>query len=466
MNGKANVVRMSWLAFALLPLLVGSAGAANLNPSRPDQQMSQATHPDQPSAPSGQAGQYRPMLYTARDLIGAKVVNEKGEELGTVWDIVLTPDHSAVGYVALSHAWSWGGGGKLFAVPWSRFQVRPGGKVLVLSNVSKAELDQAKGFDPQNWPAAAEENWLGGMPQGSMTPAAPGSGPPAGSEGTAVTPGMQTGDQDDNAMSENVQERRVSVLTGQTVENPQGEKLGKLHDVVIDVDQGRVAFGILSLRGKALQMSRNYAAVPWSAFQFAARPEVIQLDTTPQTLAALAFKGGRVPDLADPQYSRELSDRFHATPYGQTFGFVPGGNTEQDDPPAPLYRPNAVQTIHGTIYSLGSYPLPGSSVPGLLLNVQTDGGQTVAVQAGPRPYVQKEDFVFHPGDKVTITGAPALMTGGNIFLASQIKLGDRTLHLFNEHGQPLWNMTELRSAGGYADSAEFDQSGAPVGSEY
>jgi sporulation protein YlmC with PRC-barrel domain len=447
MNGKANVVRIGWLAVALLPLLIGSAGAANLNPSHTDQQMNQTTNPNQPNqqvTPSEQAGPYHPMLHKARDLIGAKVVNDKGEKLGTIWDIVLTPDHSGVSYVVLSRGWAWGTGGKLFAVPWSQLQFRPGEKVVVLSNVTKAELDQAKGFDPKHWPAAAEENWLGTMPEGNMAPAAPGSVPP----------------------SDNLKDRRVSMLTGKTVENLQGEKLGKLHDVVIDAQQGKVAFGILSLRGKALQMSRDYAAVPWSAFEFAALPGMIQLDTTPQTLASIAFKGNNFPDLADPQYSRQLYDRFHVTPYWEVLGFVPAGPMEQGAPSTPLYNPNAVETIHGTIDSLGTYPLPGTSVPGLLLNIRTDDGRMVAVRAGPRPYAEKENFVFQVGQTVTITGSPATVAGQSVLLASQIKLGDRTLNLLNPQGEPLWNINELQSANEAPSSREPDQSRAPVGSNY
>jgi sporulation protein YlmC with PRC-barrel domain len=487
MNGKANLVRMSWLTLALVPLLIGIASAANLNQSPTDQQMNQATNPNQPIPPSDQAGLYRPTLERAHNLIGAKVVNDKGEELGTISDIVLTPDHSGVSYAVLSHGGAWGTHGKLFAVPWAQFQIRPGEKVLVLTNVSKADLERAKGFDTKHWPATADENWLGITPEGGAAPAAPGymppSGyvPPSGDQTMTPAPGTQprmdqypsggtvqsnvparTDERYGMSASDTLKDRRVSELTGKKVDNLQGEKLGKLNDVVIDARQGKVAFGILSLRG----MGRDYAAVPWSAFQFTGRPEMIRLDTTPQTLASIAFKGDNFPNLADPQYSRQLFDRFHVTPYWQTFGFVPGTAAAPGAPAASLNAPNAAQTIHGIIDSLGTYTLPGTSVPGLLLNVRTDDGRIVAVQAGPRAYAEKENFVFHQGDEVTIIGSPMMAAGQNFIMASQIKLGDRTLNLLSKDGKPLWNINELQSANEVAGSRELDQSRAPVGSNY
>lgn len=472
MNGKANVVRMSWMAVALLPLLIGFASAANLNQSQTDQQqMNQSSIPNQPFTPTDQTGQYRPTLEKARDLIGAKVVNDRGEQLGTIKDIVLTPDHSAVSYVVLSPGTAWGIGAKLFAVPWSQLHVQAGERVLVLNNVSKADLDRAKGFDLKHWPATANENWLGVARGGTMAPTASGymppSGyvPPAGNQ-TATQPRpdqhqpsnmpAQTG----NVAYENVKGLRVSEMMGKTIHNPQGEKLGKLNDVVIDAQQGKVAYGILSLRGASER--GDCAAVPWSAFQFTDRPGVIRLDTTRETLASIAFPRDNFPNLADPQYSRQLFDRFHVTPYWETLGFVPSRPMEQGGVPSSVPNPSTVQTIHGTIDSIGTYPLAGTSAQGVLLNVKTADGRIVAVQAGPQSYAEKQNFVFQVGDEVTIIGAPTVVAGHNAIAASQITMGGRTLNLLTKEGKPLWRTEELESANNFPRSGERSESGAPA----
>jgi sporulation protein YlmC with PRC-barrel domain len=479
MNGKAKWVRISWLAVALLPLFIGIAGAANLNRSNTDQ----TTNPNQPFTPSDQMSQSHPLLEKADNLIGAKVVNERGEQLGTIEDIVLTPDHSGVSYAVLAHGWSWGAGGKLFAVPWSQFQFRPGEKVLVLSNVSKADLDRAKGFDRSHWPATADENWFGVARGGSMTPPALGYVPPSGNEGAAATPAQPRPDQYPSrdvagapitpragepygTMAYDIRDLRVSELTGKVIRNLQGERLGKLDDVVIDTHQGKVAFGIVSMRTGTLGLGKDYAAVPWQAFQFTEHAAAIRLDTTPQTLASIAFKADNFPNLADPQYSRQLYERFRVAPYGETLGFVPGGTMERGGSSVSLYNPSAVQTIHGTIDSLGTYPLPGTSVEGLLLNIKADDGRIVAVQAGPRPYAEKQNFTFRKGDEVTIIGSPTMVAGQNVILASQVKMGDKTLNLLTKEGKPLWKLDEFQSAREFQNSREYSEPRAPAYGNY
>jgi sporulation protein YlmC with PRC-barrel domain len=447
MNGKANVVRMGWLTLALVPLLIGIAGAVNLNPSHTDQQTNQTINPNQPSPLSDQMSASRPLLERADNLIGAKVVNERGEQLGTIEDIVLTPDRSGINYAVLSHGWSWGGGGKLFAVPWSQFQVRPGERVLVLSNVTAADLDRAEGFDRAHWPATAQENWLN-LPGRATMPPALGYVPPSGN------------------MPYDVKDLRVSELTGKVIRDLQGERLGRLDDVVIDTHQGRIAFGMVAMRTGFLGLSKDYAAVPWPAFQFPEGAAVIRLDTTPETLASVAFKGDSFPDLADPQYSRQLYERFGVAPYGQTLGFVPGREMEHGGPAAGLYNPQAVQTFRGTIENVGTYPLTGMAGQGVLLNIRTQDGRTLSVQAGPRPYVEKQHFTFRQGDEVTITGSPVMVAGQNVIVASQIKLGDKTLNLLTKEGKPLWKADEFESAKESPNARQLDESRAPAYNNY
>ena len=150
--------------------------------------------------PMERATESHPSLEKANELIGAKVINDKNEQLGTIEDIVLTPDRKAVSYAVLSHGGLWGWGGKLFAVPWSAFEIRPKDNVLVLSNVTAADLENAKGFDKDNWPATAHENWLGrDVPRCSTLRAVPSPRP-------GKYPGM-----------------RIPANTGQ---HPEGERYG------------------------------------------------------------------------------------------------------------------------------------------------------------------------------------------------------------------------------------------------
>ena len=155
MNGKAKWVGVSWMVVALLPLMAGIAGAVNPTmpqTNQPNQQDEQVATSPTPSPTPDQTAGVQPKLDRAKDLIGAKIVNDKGERLGTVADIVLTPERDAISYVVLSHGGTWGMGEKYFAVPWSQFGVQAGegkggkDRLLVLKNVVAADLDKGQGL--------------------------------------------------------------------------------------------------------------------------------------------------------------------------------------------------------------------------------------------------------------------------------------------------------------------------------
>ena len=195
MERSAKWVRVSWVAGVLLPLAAGSIGAANGN----------ATSSATPAS----------RLARTQDLLGVKIVNSQGDQIAVVADVVLTPDRDAVNYVVLSTGWTSALPDKYYAVPWSRFELPPGGtgKVLILSGITRAQLDEGRGFNQAHWPSTASADWLRGDLY--LRP------PPGG--GPAPLP------------SSNVQNHRLSKLLGTTVRNPQnGAKLGTLEGLMID----------------------------------------------------------------------------------------------------------------------------------------------------------------------------------------------------------------------------------------
>jgi hypothetical protein len=60
--------------------------------------------------------------------------------------------------------------------------------------------------------------------------------------------------------------------------------------------------------------------------------------------------------------------------------------------------------------------------------------------------VESQEIRFHYGDEVTIAGSPAESGWRNVFAASQIKKGDKTLDLRTKEGKPAWNLDELEGS--------------------
>jgi sporulation protein YlmC with PRC-barrel domain len=91
-------------------------------------------------------------------MIGTKVVNPKGEGLGDIKDVVIDPRRGRVAYAVVSFGGFLGMGEKLFAIPFSSFEYNVKKNDYVL-DISKERLEAAPGFNPDQWPAMADEKW-------------------------------------------------------------------------------------------------------------------------------------------------------------------------------------------------------------------------------------------------------------------------------------------------------------------
>lgn len=96
-------------------------------------------------------------VYRGANLTGMEVRNKAGEDLGTIHEVVVDVKEGTIRYAALSFGGTLGLGDKLFAIPWKKltFMHEASDKHFVL-NVSKEQLERAKGFDQDHWPAEAD----------------------------------------------------------------------------------------------------------------------------------------------------------------------------------------------------------------------------------------------------------------------------------------------------------------------
>jgi sporulation protein YlmC with PRC-barrel domain len=99
-------------------------------------------------------------IVRASELIGLNVQNHADEAVGEINDIVIDPNDGRVRYIALSAGGVLGVGDELFAIPWTAFECRKvGDEHKIVLNVDKETLQNAKGFNQDNWPDMANERW-------------------------------------------------------------------------------------------------------------------------------------------------------------------------------------------------------------------------------------------------------------------------------------------------------------------
>ena len=95
----------------------------------------------------------REHFMLASDVKGHKVVNKDAEDLGKIDDYMLDLETGRMAYAVLSFGGFLGMGEKLFAIPWSAFNVQLFENDLrIVLNVDKEILTKAQGFDKSQLP--------------------------------------------------------------------------------------------------------------------------------------------------------------------------------------------------------------------------------------------------------------------------------------------------------------------------
>jgi sporulation protein YlmC with PRC-barrel domain len=97
-------------------------------------------------------------------VIGVKVENAKGDNLGEINDVVIDPIDGRITYAVLEAGGFLGLGEKYFAIPWRAFQTVAdendrGDIDKLILNVDKDRMKKAPGFDKDHWPNMADPQW-------------------------------------------------------------------------------------------------------------------------------------------------------------------------------------------------------------------------------------------------------------------------------------------------------------------
>lgn len=104
-------------------------------------------------------------------------------------------------------------------------------------------------------------------------------------------------------------------LKGDKVTNPQGENLGEIREIMIDVAAGRVAYAVISFGG-FLGIGERSVAVPWDALRLSTRERELLTDLSKERLKrAPRFNEGHWPSGADRNFLADLYRYYGYTPY-------------------------------------------------------------------------------------------------------------------------------------------------------
>ncbi|MGH8588511.1 MAG: PRC-barrel domain-containing protein [Gammaproteobacteria bacterium] len=106
------------------------------------------------------------------------------------------------------------------------------------------------------------------------------------------------------------QTHRAKAVIGMDVKNSQGEALGKIHDLVLNFDDGGIAYVVIS-SGGLLGIGDTLHAVPWKALSLNSQANgfILNIDRTAWKNAP-SFKDNDWPEVADREWNRQLESYY------------------------------------------------------------------------------------------------------------------------------------------------------------
>ncbi len=263
----------------------------------------------------------------ASTLLGREIHDENGHRIGKVRELALDMRNGRIAEIIVGTGGFLGFGEKEIAVPPAEFSWNPQSRKLVCQ-LEAEQLRNAPSFDSSQWidstttgkvrevyhrynvvPYFVDEN-IAKPPASETKPAE-----------QLTASGMAAPTEHLGPL------RRAHAVIDAPVNNPEGDKVGRAENIIVDVAAGRIVVLIVST-GSYLDMGNEVSAIPAQAFKSAADGETLRLDTTREALRTTPhFKPNQWPGIATLDRIDMVYDAFSVPAYRTTFDIV---NTAQN----------------------------------------------------------------------------------------------------------------------------------------
>jgi sporulation protein YlmC with PRC-barrel domain len=107
----------------------------------------------------------------------------------------------------------------------------------------------------------------------------------------------------------------AATLDGNKVMSADGEHVGKISDIMLDVRGGRIAYAVLS-SGGFLGMGDTLHAIPWSALTLDTDDKCFLLDAPAERIKnSPGFDKDHWPSMADMEWGTTVHEYYNRSPY-------------------------------------------------------------------------------------------------------------------------------------------------------
>lgn len=253
---------------------------------------------------------------------------------------------------------------------------------------------------------------------------------------------------------EHINAFRIDKIIGSAVINLEGERIGTIDDLVIDIDTGDIMYAVLEFGG-FMGLGEKLLAVPWHSLTTVPAEGIFIIDQSKAKLEkAPGFDKNNWPDVGDRSWGDGIYEFYRHHVPKHLISAAPA--TSQNQKMYPGYRPERG-------YATELYPYPGvwqnfygemfdpkkiETVSGEIVRVEyyeesrliiyTDAKKPVLVALGPTGYLESQPNVLRPGNRVTVTGSRVIVDDTPLLVATKIKEGNEELRLRDNEGHPIW----------------------------
>lgn len=107
----------------------------------------------------------------------------------------------------------------------------------------------------------------------------------------------------------------ANTLDGDKVYTTDGDDVGKIKEIMLDVRSGRIAYAVLA-SGGVLGIGDKLLAIPWSALTLDTDRKCFLLSVSSESVRnAPGFDKSHWPMMADPHWAAPLHEYYHSKPY-------------------------------------------------------------------------------------------------------------------------------------------------------
>jgi sporulation protein YlmC with PRC-barrel domain len=208
----------------------------------------------------------------ASRLIGVDVTNPQGDDLGEIRDLLIDVHDGRIGYAVLDYGGMLNVGDNLFAVPISAFRPSADGSGLIV-NIDNDKLEHAPSFARDQWPDFNSSDYTSRVDRYYASHASSES-----QTSNAAQPRHEgSWPHASGALW------RVSRLIGKDVDNKQGDDVGQINDLVVNMRNGRVRYVLLQY-DKPSSLEAERWAVPIAALDFNSTHHDVVLNASPEQM--------------------------------------------------------------------------------------------------------------------------------------------------------------------------------------